>query len=601
MARAPYLTRRDGGRYYLQIRLGKVAADLYGRALLRASLRTSNYAEARRRLVDSLGWACELIDAPDLETLGTVLHSRLVAYSGRGAPVTERELAERVAFENQVRSFIVRSQERGYSFCQRFHSFASNWVDFVNQNKTSEECLIRAGQRREYERGRADAGEAIGHGWTHSPLMHQMRSTDGVSVAPHLSELRPINGKQEAMPGPLPAESALRLSQVAKLFYEDKYKLNDDDRARGEYEPLISFVIKLLGDPELSSMTPSDFQKIDDALPEIPNRKGLPTGDRVTLMSRFKFAKANGWDKLERMTVTTIKSYHIALRAFFGWAIDNGYFHGPKPTFKKISPENLTALPRDAFEDDELLALVNLPLFTGCRGTSRMWTKGGYFLQNHIYWGFLILILTGMRAGEVGQLRCADVVTDGEFFFFDLRPFDARAGRVALKDQRKFKTQSSARVVPIHPLLIDLGLLDRVWELQKNKIDRLFPQWQPYKKPTGELRWGQPMTKSWQYVKGLLEITRKDLTLYGTRHLMADLLDNEAVAQRTRNRILGHVGSVPDGYGRKGMLSPEQSAAIAALEPPVIKKMREVLLNAKTKADCGQLTVLKPWLRGLNS
>ncbi|MFZ3361059.1 MAG: DUF6538 domain-containing protein [Xanthobacteraceae bacterium] len=67
MARAPYLTRREGGRYYLQIRLGKVAKALYGRKFLRASLRTSDYAEARRRLVDNLGWARELVDAPDLD------------------------------------------------------------------------------------------------------------------------------------------------------------------------------------------------------------------------------------------------------------------------------------------------------------------------------------------------------------------------------------------------------------------------------------------------------------------------------------------------------------------------------------------------------
>ena len=66
MARAPYLTRREGGRYYLQIRLGKPAKALYGRDFLRASLRTSDYAEARRRLVDNLGWALELVDAPDL-------------------------------------------------------------------------------------------------------------------------------------------------------------------------------------------------------------------------------------------------------------------------------------------------------------------------------------------------------------------------------------------------------------------------------------------------------------------------------------------------------------------------------------------------------
>jgi integrase len=75
-----------------------------------------------------------------------------------------------------------------------------------------------------------------------------------------------------------------------------------------------------------------------------------------------------------------------------------------------------------------------------------------------LYWAYLILILTGMRLGEVGQIKCADIQTDEEYYYFDLRPFDARS--VAIEDLRNLKTNSSGRVMPIHPLLIELGLLD---------------------------------------------------------------------------------------------------------------------------------------------
>lgn len=47
-------------------------------------------------------------------------------------------------------------------------------------------------------------------------------------------------------------------------------------------------------------------------------------------------------------------------------------------------------------------------------------------------------------------------------------------------------------------------------------------------------------------------------------------------------------------YGRKGSLSSEQSAAIEALEPEVIKKMRRLLMEAKDKADHRELVILKP-------
>ena len=226
-----------------------------------------------------------------------------------------------------------------------------------------------------------------------------------------------------------------------------------------------------------------------------------------------------------------------------------------------------------------------------------MFKPGKHFLQNHIYWGYLILILTGMRPGEVGQLKCADLVSDGENFFFDLRPYNARNGRVAIKDLRNLKTNSSGRIVPIHPLLIDLGLLDRMNKLMAMGQSRLFPEWEVYERPDGALRWSQPMTKSWQYVKTLLKISRADLTLYSTRHLMGDWLDAAGVAQRTRDRILGHASAVAGRYGRKSKIDPEQIAAIEKLEPGVVKTMREILMAAKEKAGRGELIVLKPWIK----
>lgn len=249
-------------------------------------------------------------------------------------------------------------------------------------------------------------------------------------------------------------------------------------------------------------------------------------------------------------------------------------------------------MPRDAFDDNELIKLVSLPLFTGCKNAHHIWKQGTYFVQNYLYWGYLILILTGMRPGEVGQLKCTDIMTDGDNYFFDLRPFNARNGRVALKDLRNLKTNAAGRVIPIHPLLIDLGLANRAVALLEAGEQRLFPDWKPYTRLDGTVRWGQPMTKSWQYVKVVLGLTRADLTLYGTRHLMADWLDSEAIAQRTRDRILGHVGGVPGRYGRKGMQNQKQIAAIEALEPQVVKEMRKVLMAAKERADRGELVVL---------
>jgi len=102
------------------------------------------------------------------------------------------------------------------------------------------------------------------------------------------------------------------------------------------------------------------------------------------------------------------------------------------------------------------------------------------------------------------------------------------------------------------------------------------------------------MVKSWQYVKKILKF-RGDVSLYSARHLVADWLDSPGIAQRTRERILGHAGGVPGGYGRKGMPTPEQMAVIEANTPAVFKKLHAILKAAQEKAERGELIVLKPW------
>ena len=617
MARPSYLGRREGGRYFMQIRLGKPSAALYGGPFLRASLRTADFAEARRRLMDGLGWAQELVAAPDLEAIGGVLYSRLQTYVGRPPRASERVLADRCAFEHQVRHYMGRANERGFSFSRMFPGFASSWVDFVDQNKSLEQTVRRGGLRRAYEDGRSDQAQVdqVPSAWPRSLAVEAPSSWQVAGIEP-LQLIRSLVAESmqgyagsalavptAPVPDPLPVVlmAAPALMGPVMSAARDLYLAPPDrkkahlSKGRSETAAIVQFAIDLLGDPLLQSVSKEDWNTLDLALPDIPHSRDLPAEACSSLYMRYCYARKHGWSKITRVTETTIKGrYRYGLYKFIDWAIDEKLHPGPRPTFVCIEPQNLAALPRDAFEDAELLDLLRLPLFTGCAGPHRIWTPGGYFVQNHLYWAYLILILTGMRPGEVGQIKCADIQTDGEFYYFDLRPFDARKGRVAIEDLRNLKTNSAGRVIPIHPLLIELGLLDRLLYLRKVSEERLFPEWEEYTRGDGTTRWSQPITKSWQYVKKILKVVRADLTLYSTRHLMADWLDNSAIVQRTRNRILGHVNDVPGGYGRKGTINANQMAAISALEPEIVKQMREILMAAKDRAEKGELIVLKP-------
>jgi integrase len=503
-----------------------------------------------------------------------------------------------------------RANERGYAFSKTFPGFASNWVDFVDQNKSVEQIIHRIDRHRAYDEGRNDraqAGDLPGAGpprlSVEAPLpshtsaidpLQLIRSLVAESLQAHATSAivapsQPAPAALQAAPRDGPTMSAARDLYLAPPDRKKSHLA----KGRSETAAIVQFAVDLLGDPPLHSVSKEDWDKLDLALPDIPHSRDLPAEACSSLYARYCYAQKHGWDGISRVTETTIKGrYRYGLYKFIDWAIDKNLYSGPRPTFVCIDPQNLAALPRDAFEDAELLDLLRLPLFTGCAGPHRIWTPGRYFVQNHLYWAYLILILTGMRPGEVGQIKCVDIQTDGEYYYFDLRPFDARKGRVAIEDLRNLKTNSSGRVVPIHPLLIELGLLDRLLYLMNAGEERLFPEWREFVRGDGTTRWSQPITKSWQYVKKVLKIVRADLTLYATRHLMADWLDNSTVAKRTRDRILGHVTDVPGGYGRKGSINANQMAAISALEPEIVKQMREILMAAKDRADRAELIVL---------
>ena len=86
--------------------------------------------------------------------------------------------------------------------------------------------------------------------------------------------------------------------------------------------------------------------------------------------------------------------------------------------------------------------------------------------QIHVRWGALIGLYTGARVSEVAQIF--------------LRDFEVIDGTPCVRltndsDGQSLKTESSKRLVPIHPDLVRLGLLERVKRLREEGAERLFP------------------------------------------------------------------------------------------------------------------------------
>ena len=100
------------------------------------------------------------------------------------------------------------------------------------------------------------------------------------------------------------------------------------------------------------------------------------------------------------------------------------------------------------------------------------------------------------------------------------------------------------RRVPVHPTLVDLGLLQYVEQVKKDGAERVFP-----KLSKGS---GGKLTDSWsqwygRYLRGTVKITEPRTTFHSFRHTFKDACREAGISEEVHDAITGHVGG---GEGR---------------------------------------------------
>jgi integrase len=460
------------------------------------------------------------------------------------------------------------------------------------------------------------------------------RATHGAinpaTVAAAVSAAMPLDGNRS------------RLSEVLKQFLEWREGEDGDRRAADDVAPIVQFAIDLWKDPCIGDIGPDQLVALKRAMPEVPTPAGFLVDER-SIFQRWTIAKENNYVietdgkkiKLVRVSTSTLrKRYRSGLNTFWAFLIKNLYVTGPAPDFSSKSKQNPPAVERDAFEEEELLKFLSTPLFTGCAGISRVWIAGEYFCQTYFYWAVLIQLLCGLRPGEISQLRCADIAALYQQWHFRFAKRSLAEGDDGENEAETdadnepggndAKTKNAFRWVPIHPLLDQLGIIarrdaivsdyiarklaeaggkGRLSNAQRDAIEEeaqqqwLFPDWKVYILPTGQVRWSQAFSKSWQYVKVKFKMQRKGLALYSARHTFKGFIDDLAnLSERSRRIVMGHSTAIntPGGYGPK-TITEEQAEVILGLSNRTIKRMADLLLGAHDIAQRGQLKIIDAW------
>jgi integrase len=125
---------------------------------------------------------------------------------------------------------------------------------------------------------------------------------------------------------------------------------------------------------------------------------------------------------------------------------------------------------RHPFSTNQLQTIFSAPLYTGCRDDGHGYATPGPERPRHArFWIPLLSMFGGLRLNEACQLDAADIrrIENVDCFVITERSEEVTT-------DKRLKTASSERVVPIHVMLIDLGFLDFARQRKRAGESKLF-------------------------------------------------------------------------------------------------------------------------------
>jgi integrase len=188
------------------------------------------------------------------------------------------------------------------------------------------------------------------------------------------------------------------------------------------------------------------------------------------LSARDAAALGKSDPQVRTINPTNLNAYMARFSSLLNWAVAEEYIaRNPSKGLQlaeAIHPQDR----RRPFSLDQLQRIFTAPVYTGCKDQ-----EGGYAVPGPIvatgarYFVALVGLLTGARLNEICQLDVADIRLVEGVQCIVITEESLTGGR-----DKSLKNQASARVVPVHPILLQLGFMDFVSRKTRDGSLKLF-------------------------------------------------------------------------------------------------------------------------------
>lgn len=520
------MLQRRGSTYASRIVLPAQIRASWGRTEITRSLRTGDAREARRRLIlweAHVGAFLQHVDKHAQSMTRDEIESIYRQYLTTKFDEIEERLSRPISqLGNEGTSFYLNDEAHRISAALAFGEVEERLPEACRLAPQADEGHQRRVARRLLE---ADLAATVA----------ELGALEGRPLERPL-ELSSTTPAAEAAP-----QSSPLLSEIAEMYCQERIGLKKwSPRTAEQNRGIFRLIVDLLGDRPIHEVTKADIRTLGNQMLALPaNMAKLFPG----LSPREVLETAQDRAELPRLQPRSINKNYQCVRTLFNWATEHDYVSQSPASILRDVDEGRAQDARKALEDDDIARFVSFAVERA---------KESYEL-----WIPRIMAFTGCRMGEAAQLRKQDIREVDGLWVFDINKEHP---------EKDVKTGNSIRLIPIHPRLIELGLLDFV---ESSEDDFLFPRRIRFvddpKRSNVDLLSKQ--LSRWLKQSGVSDPKKKVQSL---RETMATKLKDLSIPEYQIAEILGHENNnISTGRYGKDTKLPILYEALSKIQIPI--------------------------------
>ena len=333
------------------------------------------------------------------------------------------------------------------------------------------------------------------------------------------------------------------LQSIAIRYRAFKETRGDAAKTLADFDVTMRLAYEVMS-PEkpIHTVNDADVRALRDLIAAVPPNSGKAKTDNGKSLKQLAVENKGG----AKLGFATQEKRLRFFRGMLSWARDEGHIEKVPGEKVAVSAKKSTTQAGGPYSNDDLDRIFSTPVYTGRLSAARSSTKGCNIIKDGKFWVPLIALFSGMRLGEIVQLQGSDLrQVDGVWIFDVNRSED---------ENKKVKTDTSLRQIPVHKTLIELGLTNH--HKDKPSGSRLFPDISSGVNGF----YSHNFSKWWGRYGDTFAFGGQKKVFHSFRHLFADSLRNVLAPDYVLKAVLGHSDkSVTSKYGHGASLAVRQS------------------------------------------